>query len=75
MVTLETVSVAETGALLPPGPLHVNEYVVVVLTGPLLCVPLAASGLVQPPPDGVHALALVELQVNVAEPPDAITDG
>jgi hypothetical protein len=36
MVALETVSVAETGPLLPPGPLQVKEYVVVALTAPVL---------------------------------------
>lgn len=35
MVAPETVSVVETGALLPPGPLQVNEYVVFALTAPV----------------------------------------
>ena len=37
MVTLETVSVAEAGVLLPPAPLQVNEYVVFALTAPVFC--------------------------------------
>jgi hypothetical protein len=36
MATLDTVSCADAGALLPPGPLQVNEYVVVALTAPVL---------------------------------------
>jgi hypothetical protein len=76
MVTLETVSVAETGMLLPPAPLQVNEYIVVVaLIAPVLLVPLVPSVPLQPPPDAAHEVALLELQVNVDEPPGAITEG
>jgi hypothetical protein len=75
MVALETVSVAEAGVLLPPAPLQVNEYVVVVaLTAPVFLVPLVPSALLQPP-DAAHEVALLELQVNVDEPPGAITEG
>ena len=74
MVTLETVSVAETGALLPPVPLQINEYVVVALTAPVVRVPLLPSVPLQPP-DAAHEAALFELQVNVDEPPGAITEG
>jgi hypothetical protein len=75
MVTLETVSVAEAGVLLPPAPLQVNEYVVVVaLTAPVFLVPLVPYAPVQPP-DAAHEVALLELQVNVDEPPGAITEG
>jgi hypothetical protein len=35
MVRLETVSLAETGMLLPPGPLQIKVYVVVALTAPV----------------------------------------
>jgi hypothetical protein len=36
MTTLETVTVAEATLLLPPAPLQSNEYVVVVLSAPVL---------------------------------------
>jgi hypothetical protein len=75
MVALEIVSVAEAGVLLPPAPLQVNEYVVVVaLTAPVFLVPLVPNAPVQPP-DAAHEVALLELQVNVDEPPGAITEG
>ena len=75
-MTLETVSVAETGMLLPPAPLQVNEYIVVVaLIAPVFLVPLVPSVPLQPPPDAAHEVALLELQVNVDEPPGAITEG
>jgi hypothetical protein len=35
IAVLDTVRVAETGALLPPGPAHVSEYVVVAPTAPV----------------------------------------
>ena len=73
-MTLDTVSVAETATLSPPGPLHVSEYVVVAPTVPVVRVPPAPSAPLQPP-DAAHALALLELQPSVAEPPGATTEG
>jgi hypothetical protein len=72
MVTLATVSVMVARLLGPPAPLHVNEYEVVVLTAPVLCVPLTGSGPAHPP-EAVHDVALLELQESVAAPPGAMT--
>jgi hypothetical protein len=74
MLALDTVSVAEATGLVPPGPLQVNEYLVVAPTAPVFWVPLAASDPLQPA-DAVQEPAWVELQVKVEEPPGAITDG
>jgi hypothetical protein len=74
MVRLDTESFADTGALPPPGPLQVNVYVVVVLTAPVLLLPPVASAPLQPP-EAVQATALLAFQVNVDDPPGAITDG
>jgi hypothetical protein len=62
------VTVAVAALLLPPGPVQINEYDVVAVRGPVLCVPLAASAPLQPP-EAVQAVALVELQVSVEAPP------
>jgi hypothetical protein len=62
------------GVLLPPGPLQINEYVVVAPTAPVVRVPLVPSAPLQPP-EAVHATALLDFQVNVDDPPGAITDG
>ena len=43
MMTLETVSVADTTLLAPPAPLQVKEYDVVVVSAPVLRVPLIGS--------------------------------
>jgi hypothetical protein len=72
-VTLATVSVAVAVLLAPPAPLHVNEYEVVVLTSPVLCVPLTGSG-PDHPPEAVHDVALLELQESVAAPSGAMTE-
>jgi hypothetical protein len=74
MATLDTESLADTGALLPPGPLQINVYVVVALTAPVPLVPPVASAPLQPP-EAVQATALLAFQVNVDDPPGAITDG
>ena len=63
-----TVTVAVAGALVPPGPVQVIEYVVVAVSAPLVCVPLAAFVPVQPP-EAVHDVAFVEFQVKVAVSP------
>jgi len=57
----------------PPAPLHANEYAVVVLTAPVLCVPLTGSAPVHPP-EAVHDVALLELQESVAVPPGVISE-
>jgi hypothetical protein len=48
--------------------------VLAALKAPVLCVPLAGLVPLQAP-DAVHAVALVELQLNVAAPPLATTSG
>jgi hypothetical protein len=68
------VSVAVAMPLAPPAPLQVNEYEVVVLTSPVLCVPLTGSGPVHPS-EAVHDVALLELQESVAAPSGAMTEG
>jgi hypothetical protein len=74
MGTLETVSVAEVTLLVPPGPLQLNEYVVLALTAPVDCVPLSGNAPLQPS-DAKHAAALLEPQVSMDVSPGAITDG
>jgi hypothetical protein len=72
--TASNVTVAEAGALVPPGPLHVSVYTVVALTVAGGCEPLLASVPVQPPL-AWHAVALLELQVRLDVPPDATAVG
>ena len=67
-------TVAVAGALVPPAPVQISEYMVAAFTAPVLCVPLAASEPVQPP-DAAQDVALVELQVSVDEPPVATLEG
>jgi hypothetical protein len=74
IVTLETVSVAVTALLAPPAPLQTREYVVVEFTVPVDWLPPLGKAPVQPF-DAVHAVALLELQVNVDVPPGATTEG
>jgi hypothetical protein len=75
-----TVTVAVVAVLVPPAPVQVNEYVVSVVKGPVLSVPLVAFAPANVPPVAVQDVALVELQVNVALPPlltvvgDAVID-
>jgi hypothetical protein len=71
---LELVTVAVTTLLVPPAPLQLNEYEVVAERAPVLCVPLVAFAPLQPP-EAVHAVAFVELHVNVEVPPLATTVG
>ncbi len=63
------VTVAVAAALVPPGPVHVNEYVSSAVRGPVVCVPLLAKDPLQVPPEAVQEVALVELQLSVAAPP------
>jgi hypothetical protein len=65
---------AISGAVMPPGPAHVIEYTVVVVSGPVLWLPLLARVPLQPP-DAMHESAFVELHVNVELPPTATVTG
>jgi hypothetical protein len=69
-----TVTVAVATLLVPPAPLQVNEYDVVTVRAPVLCVPLVPLVPLQPP-DAVHEVALVELHVSVEAPPLATEVG
>jgi hypothetical protein len=69
-----TVTVAVAALLVPPGPAQINEYDVVALTGPVLCVPLGDLVPLQPP-EAVQDVALVEFHVSVAAPPPATDVG
>jgi len=57
-----TVTVADCEAL-PPGPVQVRTYLVVAVSAAVLVEPLVASDPLQPP-DPVHAVACVEVQVS-----------
>jgi hypothetical protein len=70
--TIATVAVA--AALMPPGPEQVREYEAFAVRAPVLWLPPAASVPLQPP-DAVHDVALVELQVSAETPPRAIVVG
>jgi hypothetical protein len=72
--TAKNATVAETGALVPPGPLHVSVYTVVAPTVAVACEPLLASVPVQPPL-AWQAVASLELQVSVEVPPVATAVG
>ena len=61
-------TVAVATLLEPPAPLQVNEYDVVAASGPVLWLPLAALLPFQPP-EAMHEVALVEIQVSVEAPP------
>jgi hypothetical protein len=74
MVTLDTVTIAETKELVPAGPVHVKEYVVVALSAAVTREPEAARAPLQPP-DAVQLAALVEVQFSVAVCPVEIIDG
>lgn len=64
----------EDAALLPPGPVQVNEYALGKLRAPVLCAPLVGKTPLQPP-DAVQDVALAELQVSVEAAPPATTVG
>jgi hypothetical protein len=68
-----TVGGAETPTVtdwlaLPPGPLQVSVKVVVVLSAPVLELPLVGS-LPDQPPEAVQLVAFVEDQLSIADPP------
>ena len=54
--------------------MHVNRNVVLAVRLPVLWDPEVAFA-PDHPPEALHELALVELQVRVAEDPDVIEDG
>lgn len=64
----DKVTVAVAIALAPPAPLQTSEKDVVAVSAPVLWVPLVVFVPVQPP-EAVHEVELVELHVNVDEPP------
>jgi hypothetical protein len=66
-----TLTVTLAGLLVPPGPVHVREYVVLVARAPVLCVPLRDLVPLQPP-EPIQDVAFVELQVN-SEASSALT--
>jgi hypothetical protein len=68
------VTVADAAVLVPPAPVHVNEYAVLAVKAPVLWLPLVALVPVHPP-EAVHDAALVELQVSVEDWPLAIEVG
>jgi hypothetical protein len=74
VATGTTVTTAAPVVLAPPAPVQVNEYDLVAVRAPVLCVPLAAFVPLQPP-EAVHDVALVELHVNVELLPLAIDVG
>jgi hypothetical protein len=67
-------TVTAAGALTPPAPEHVSEYVLLAVKAPVLWLPLAASTPLQPP-DAVHESALAEFHVKVELPPTATLMG
>jgi hypothetical protein len=58
----------------PPAPVQVSVYLVVAVSAPVPCEPLAASEPPQPP-EAAHEVALVEDQVNVEIAPLATVLG
>jgi len=58
----------------PPGPVHVNANAESALSAPVLAVP-AVGRLPLQLPDATQAVASVELQVRVAEPPETTDVG
>ncbi|HEY3783667.1 MAG TPA: hypothetical protein VGL55_00125 [Steroidobacteraceae bacterium] len=62
--TVVTVTVALAALLVPPAPAQVSEKEVVLLSAPVLLLPLGANEPLHPP-EAVHEVAFVELQVRV----------
>jgi hypothetical protein len=69
----DTVTVADWVAV-PPVPVQVNSYSVVLESAPVDQVPLVAKAPCQPP-EAVHAVAFSELQLRVDSPPSATVVG
>lgn len=76
-VGIGTTATAALACALPPAPLQDRLKVVVAVNGPTLALPEAALDPDQPlaPPLAVQPVALVELQLSVAVPPEATDDG
>jgi hypothetical protein len=69
------VTLAVAAVLVPPVPVQVREYVTFTVSAPVDWLPLMAFAPANVPPEAVHEVALVELQVNVDVPPLAIVVG
>jgi hypothetical protein len=69
-----TLMVTAAGRLVPPGPAHVSVYVASLLSAPVLCEPLTASGPFQSP-EALQDEALPEVQLSVADAPASIVVG
>jgi len=54
--------------VLPPGPLQASVKAVVVLSAPVLALPLVGS-LPAQPPEAVQLVAFVDDQLSIADPP------
>ena len=63
-----TLMMAVATLLVPPVPLQIREYEVVVVSGPMVRLPLGARAPLQPP-DAVHDTASVEFQVSMEMSP------
>jgi hypothetical protein len=63
----DTVTVADCDAE-PPAPVHVSTYLVVALSAAVLLAPLGPIDPLQPP-EAVHAVSLLDFQVNIAVAP------
>ena len=63
--------VTVAAALVPPGPVHVKEKVVLADSAPVLCVPLTPSVPLHPP-EALHEVAFAELHVSIADSPASI---
>lgn len=62
------------GALAPPGPVHVSEYVVFAVSAAVVSLPLMDFAPLQAP-DAVHEVELVEFQVSTDVLPEATETG
>jgi hypothetical protein len=69
------VTVAVAAVLVPPAPVHVNEYVGLAVSAPVDWLPLVAFAPAKVPPVAVQDVAFVELQVSVEVLPLAIEVG
>jgi len=65
---------AVIGAVLPPGPVQTSTKVVLAVNGPVLMVPVGASGPLHPP-EAAQEVALVEAHVSTDALPDATAVG
>jgi len=70
--TTETATLA--GALVPPAPVQLKAYVILIVSAAVTWAPLGDFVPLQPP-DAVHAVALAEVHVRVLELPAVTTSG